>query len=83
MIGVSVDTGVTHVALPISNLDASLAFYERFAGMKVVQRPYVHGSAGQVRAAWRLGDDRGGVGPGVSRQVGYSVKNCAMWRNFL
>jgi catechol 2,3-dioxygenase-like lactoylglutathione lyase family enzyme len=36
--GVSVDTGVTHVALPVTKLDESLAFYERFAGMKVVHR---------------------------------------------
>lgn len=34
----SVDRGVTHVALPVSDLDASLAFYERFAAMQVVHR---------------------------------------------
>jgi catechol 2,3-dioxygenase-like lactoylglutathione lyase family enzyme len=28
--------GVTHVALPVSDLDASLTFYERYARMRVV-----------------------------------------------
>ena len=32
------DQGVTHVALPVTNLDASLAFYERYATMQVVHR---------------------------------------------
>lgn len=32
------DHGLTHVALPVSNLDASIAFYAKYAGMKVVQR---------------------------------------------
>jgi catechol 2,3-dioxygenase-like lactoylglutathione lyase family enzyme len=35
---VSIDLGVTHVALPVTDLDASLAFYERFASMTVVHR---------------------------------------------
>jgi catechol 2,3-dioxygenase-like lactoylglutathione lyase family enzyme len=35
---VSVDQGVTHVALPVGDLDASLEFYERFAAMQVVHR---------------------------------------------
>ena len=29
---------MTHVALPVTDLDASLVFYERFAGMTVVHR---------------------------------------------
>jgi catechol 2,3-dioxygenase-like lactoylglutathione lyase family enzyme len=33
---VTVDQGVTHVALPVSDLAASLEFYERFAAMQVV-----------------------------------------------
>lgn len=33
-----VDRGLTHVALPVSHLDASLAFYEKYAGMKVVHQ---------------------------------------------
>ena len=36
------DLGFTHVALPVSNLEASAAFYARFAAMRVVhQRPGV------------------------------------------
>jgi catechol 2,3-dioxygenase-like lactoylglutathione lyase family enzyme len=35
---VRTDLGVTHVALPVTNLDASLAFYERFASMRVVHK---------------------------------------------
>ncbi|MBX7161067.1 MAG: VOC family protein [Acidimicrobiia bacterium] len=33
-----VDVGFTHVALPVTDPDASIAFYERFAGMEVVHR---------------------------------------------
>ena len=32
------DLGLTHVALPVSNLDASLTFYARYARMQVVHR---------------------------------------------
>jgi catechol 2,3-dioxygenase-like lactoylglutathione lyase family enzyme len=32
------DLGLTHVALPVTDLDASLAFYERYAGMHAVHR---------------------------------------------
>jgi len=32
------DRGLTHVALPVTNVDASLAFYEKYAGMKLVHR---------------------------------------------
>ncbi len=35
---VSVDRGVTHVALPVTDLDASLEFYAQFAAMQVVHR---------------------------------------------
>jgi catechol 2,3-dioxygenase-like lactoylglutathione lyase family enzyme len=35
---VTVDHGITHVALPVSDLSASLDFYERFAHMQVVHR---------------------------------------------
>ena len=34
----TVDQGVTHVALPVTDLDASLEFYERYAAMQVVHR---------------------------------------------
>ncbi|HBL12312.1 MAG TPA: bleomycin resistance protein [Cyanobacteria bacterium UBA11162] len=32
------DFGFTHVALPVSNLDSSLAFYAKYARMEVVHR---------------------------------------------
>lgn len=32
------DLGLTHVALPVADLDASAAFYERYADMHVVHR---------------------------------------------
>ncbi len=36
------DVGLTHVALPVTSLEASVAFYSKYANMKVVhQRPDV------------------------------------------
>jgi catechol 2,3-dioxygenase-like lactoylglutathione lyase family enzyme len=35
---VTVDHGITHVALPVTNLSASLDFYGRYAHMQVVHR---------------------------------------------
>ena len=32
------DVGITHVALMVTNPDASVAFYEKYAGMRVVHR---------------------------------------------
>lgn len=32
------DVGLTHIALPVSDMDRSVAFYERYAGMQVVHR---------------------------------------------
>jgi catechol 2,3-dioxygenase-like lactoylglutathione lyase family enzyme len=32
------DLGFTHIALPVSNLDASAGFYARFAAMTIVHR---------------------------------------------
>ena len=32
------DLGLTHVALPVTNVDTSVAFYAKYAGMKVVHR---------------------------------------------
>jgi catechol 2,3-dioxygenase-like lactoylglutathione lyase family enzyme len=32
------DLGFTHVALPVSNVDASIAFYSKYARMQVVHR---------------------------------------------
>lgn len=44
-----VDVGLSHVALPVSNLSASIAFYERFADMTVVHRREDHPGHG---VAW-------------------------------
>jgi catechol 2,3-dioxygenase-like lactoylglutathione lyase family enzyme len=33
-----VDVGLTHIALPVTDLDASLAFYAKYAGMHEVHR---------------------------------------------
>jgi len=32
------DQGLTHIALPVSNLDRSIAFYAKYAGMTIVHR---------------------------------------------
>ena len=32
------DLGLTHVALPVNNLDANIAFYAKYARMQVVHR---------------------------------------------
>jgi catechol 2,3-dioxygenase-like lactoylglutathione lyase family enzyme len=32
------DLGLTHVALTVSNVDASISFYEKYAHLKVVHR---------------------------------------------
>lgn len=42
------DRGFTHVALPVSNLDASLAFYATYAGLHPVHQRSDHGD----RVAW-------------------------------
>ena len=41
------DVGATHVALTVADLDASIAFYARYAGMKVV-----HERKETTRVAW-------------------------------
>jgi catechol 2,3-dioxygenase-like lactoylglutathione lyase family enzyme len=32
------DVGLTHIALPVTDVEASIAFYERYAAMRVVHR---------------------------------------------
>ncbi len=44
---VPTDVGATHVALTVADLDASIAFYARYAGMKVV-----HQRKETTRVAW-------------------------------
>lgn len=48
-----VDIGFTHIALPASNIDASLAFYKKYANMEVVHER-THPKTG-VRVVW-IGD---------------------------
>jgi catechol 2,3-dioxygenase-like lactoylglutathione lyase family enzyme len=42
------DLGLTHIALAVRDLDASTAFYEKYAGMSVVHRR----AHDDVRTAW-------------------------------
>ena len=44
------DVGLTHVALPATDLDASIAFYAKYARMKVVHRRKDPETGGEV--AW-------------------------------
>jgi catechol 2,3-dioxygenase-like lactoylglutathione lyase family enzyme len=43
-----IDRGLTHVALPVTDLDASLDFYRRFADMEVVHRRRDEETGGHV-----------------------------------
>jgi catechol 2,3-dioxygenase-like lactoylglutathione lyase family enzyme len=45
-----VDRGLTHVALPVSNLNESIAFYATYARMQVVHRRTVPTTGFEV--AW-------------------------------
>jgi catechol 2,3-dioxygenase-like lactoylglutathione lyase family enzyme len=38
----TVDLGLTHIALPVADLDRSIEFYKRFADMAVVHRRVAH-----------------------------------------
>lgn len=44
------DRGLTHIALPVSNLDKSLEFYSKYANMKVVHSRKSENSG--TRVAW-------------------------------
>lgn len=47
--GAPVDLGLSHVALPVTDLDASLEFFRRFANLEVVHRREDHPGHG---VAW-------------------------------
>ena len=42
------DVGFTHIALPVTDMGASVAFYERYAAMRVVHRREDPGAGGEV-----------------------------------
>lgn len=42
------DFGLTHIALPVSDLDASIAFYAKYARMQVVHRRTDHSTGSDV-----------------------------------
>ncbi len=42
------DRGLTHIALPATDLDASIAFYEKYAGMSVVHDRLDPANSGRV-----------------------------------
>ena len=45
-----IDRGLTHIALPVSDIDASIAFYARYAAMSVVHER--QDAATGVRVVW-------------------------------
>jgi len=49
---VAADLGLTHVALPVSDVDASAAFYGRYADMAVVHRRVDGTGEGAVGVVW-------------------------------
>jgi catechol 2,3-dioxygenase-like lactoylglutathione lyase family enzyme len=49
---VAADLGLTHVALPVTDVDATAAFYSRYAGMQVVHRRAADPGAGAGAVVW-------------------------------
>jgi catechol 2,3-dioxygenase-like lactoylglutathione lyase family enzyme len=50
--GIVSDLGLTHVALPVTDVDASAAFYARYADMQVVHRRVDGAGADAVGVVW-------------------------------
>ncbi|MBM3659179.1 MAG: VOC family protein [Actinobacteria bacterium] len=48
----STDLGLTHVALPVADVDATAAFYARYGGMQVVHRRAEDPSTGAGAVVW-------------------------------
>lgn len=46
------DLGLTHVALPVADVDATAAFYARYAGMQVVHRRHEDPETGARAVVW-------------------------------
>lgn len=55
----TIEVGLSHVALPVSDVDRSIAFYERWAGLQVIDR--IEDPKSGAKAA-RLSDPRRGDG---------------------
>ena len=49
---VAADLGLTHVALPVTDVDASAAFYARYADLQVVHRRVDGTGTGGVGVVW-------------------------------
>jgi len=49
---VAADLGLTHVALPVADVDASAAFYARYADLQVVHRRVDGTGEGAVGVVW-------------------------------
>jgi catechol 2,3-dioxygenase-like lactoylglutathione lyase family enzyme len=49
---VAADLGLTHVALPVTDVDTSAAFYARYADLQVVHRRHGDPDAGDSDVVW-------------------------------
>lgn len=49
---VAADLGLTHVALPVTDVDTSAAFYARYADMEIVHRRHADPEAGEHDVVW-------------------------------
>ena len=59
----TIEVGLSHVALPVSDIDRSIAFYERWAGLQLIDRLEDPNSGAK---AARMGDPRRGDGFAVA-----------------
>jgi catechol 2,3-dioxygenase-like lactoylglutathione lyase family enzyme len=46
------DLGLTHIALPVANVERSIAFYTKYAGMSVVHRRIDQTNATSTEVVW-------------------------------
>jgi catechol 2,3-dioxygenase-like lactoylglutathione lyase family enzyme len=66
----TVDLGLTHVALPVTDVDASVDFYRRYADMAVVHRR--HDDETDTTVAWV--SDRHNLELSHGQEVGLTVE---------